>query len=78
MTVITTKTFTKVLRVNFHDMTDDTGEYEIGVQEAGNSDEWSIYHPHAGSEDEAEESAMRKARRDGYEKPIVYMASGPH
>ncbi|GAA1280181.1 MULTISPECIES: hypothetical protein [Actinomycetes] len=52
-------------------------QWEVGVNEAGDPDDWDHYHPLAKSEDEAERKAQQEARDDGYTDPYPYMVTGP-
>lgn len=51
--------------------------WEVGVNEAGDPDDWNHYHPLAKSEEEAERKAQQEAREDGYTDPCPYMVEGP-
>lgn len=53
-------------------------EYEIGVCERDDEDEWDHYHPLARTQAEARAAAKGEARDDGFEDPTVYMADGPY
>lgn len=52
-------------------------EWEVGVNEAGDPDDWEFYHPLAKSEEEAQRKAHEEAREDGFTAPYVYMCTGP-
>lgn len=51
-------------------------EWEIGVCESEDHNECAHYHPHAATESEALEIALRDARRE-FETPEVVTAKGP-
>jgi len=51
--------------------------WEVGVNEAGDPDDWSHYHPLAKSEKEAKRKAQQEAREDGFTDPYPYQAFGP-
>mgnify|MGYP006299261681 FL=1 len=51
-------------------------EWEIGVNEAGDEDDWAHLHPLAKSESEAREQAIENARGE-FTDPQIYMVDGP-
>jgi len=60
-------------------------EWEVGVQEAGNEDEWAWAHPMAKSEQEARRKARNMAESGNvrgqsapYHDAVVYDVSGPY
>lgn len=53
-------------------------EWEVGVCEAADDDEWEFYHPLARSEQRARELAEEYAREDGFDDPSVYQITGPY
>jgi hypothetical protein len=55
-------------------VTAETPQWEIGVTEAGDSDEWEHHHPHAETASEAQTQAQRES---SLADPIVYMTEGP-
>jgi len=52
-------------------------EWEVGVNEAGDPDDWDWYHPMATNQEEAKQKAKREAEKDGYTNPYVYETAGP-
>lgn len=52
-------------------------EWEVGVQEAGDPDDWEFYHPRAKTEEAARKKARKEAQSDFFD-PIVYMITGPY
>lgn len=52
-------------------------EWEVGVNEAGDPEDWMHVHPLATSAEEAERKAKKKARKDRFTDPVVYMTEGP-
>lgn len=52
-------------------------EWEVGINEAGDPDNWDHYHPIAKSEKEAKRKAQQEAREDGYTDPYPIHVYGP-
>ena len=51
-------------------------QWEVGVCEAGDTDDWEHYHPKAKTGEEAAQKAQEEARSDFFD-PCVYMVEGP-
>ena len=51
--------------------------FEVGVNEAGDPDDWEHDHPLAKSADEAERKAQEMALKDRFTDPYPYMCHGP-
>lgn len=55
-----------------------TCEYEVGVHEAGDPEDWEHYHPKARTTEQARKEAVQLAFGDGMADPVVYMCTGPY